>query len=75
MKRTCSICKESWKNCSQGVVNALVKGNVAAIVEVNSETDLLSAKNEKFRTFVNDVLEQIITSESAYVEAETGKVD
>ena len=40
----------------------------AVIVEVNSETDFV-AKNEKFRTFVADVAEQIFASSADTVEA------
>ncbi|MGB4661106.1 MAG: translation elongation factor Ts, partial [Mobilitalea sp.] len=46
-----------------GMVDAVVSadGKVAAIVEVNSETDFV-AKNEKFRTYVADVAAQAASS-------------
>ncbi len=43
-------------------------GNKAVVVEVNSETDFV-AKNEKFRTFVDEVAKQVIKNDPADIDA------
>jgi len=60
--------KKAGRIAAEGTVLAVVEGNKAAIVEVNSETDFV-AKNEKFRAFVADVAAQIIASDATSVEA------
>ena len=60
--------KKAGRIAAEGTVLAVVEGNKAAIVEVNSETDFV-AKNDKFRTFVADIAEQIIESDATTVEA------
>ena len=60
--------KKAGRIAAEGTVLALVKEDKeAVIVEVNSETDFV-AKNDKFRTFVADVAEQIFASNAASVE-------
>lgn len=61
--------KKAGRIAAEGTVLAVVKEDKeAVIVEVNSETDFV-AKNEKFRTFVADVAEQIFVSSADTVEA------
>lgn len=61
--------KKAGRIAAEGTVLAVVKEDKeAVIVEVNSETDFV-AKNEKFRTFVADVAEQIFASSADSVEA------
>ena len=60
--------KKAGRIAAEGTVLAVVDGNKAAIVEVNSETDFV-AKNDKFRTFVADIAAQIIASDATTVEA------
>lgn len=61
--------KKAGRIAAEGTVLAIVKEDKeAVIVEVNSETDFV-AKNEKFRTFVADVAEQIFASSADTVEA------
>ena len=60
--------KKAGRIAAEGTVLAVVEGNKAAIVEVNSETDFV-AKNDKFRTFVSDIAAQIIASDATTVEA------
>ncbi len=60
--------KKAGRIAAEGTVLAVVDGNKAAIVEVNSETDFV-AKNDKFRTFVADIADQIIASDATTVEA------
>ena len=61
--------KKSDRIAAEGIVAAYVSedGNVGAVVEVNSETDFV-AKNEEFKTFVEDVAEQIAKENPADVE-------
>lgn len=60
--------KKSSRIAAEGIVLAVVEDDkVAVIVEVNSETDFV-AKNDKFRTFVSDVAEQIMASDVKSVD-------
>ena len=61
--------KKSDRVAAEGIVAAYVSedGKVGAVVEVNSETDFV-AKNEEFKTFVEDVAEQIAKENPADVE-------
>ncbi len=60
--------KKAGRIAAEGTVLAVVKEDKeAVIVEVNSETDFV-AKNEKFRTFVANVAEQIFASSADTVE-------
>ena len=61
--------KKSGRVAAEGLVEAYVTedGKVGAIVEVNAETDFV-AKNEEFKTFVEDVAEQIAKENPADVE-------
>ncbi|MCD8120062.1 MAG: translation elongation factor Ts [Lachnospiraceae bacterium] len=60
--------KKAGRIAAEGIVYAVVKEDKAAIVEVNSETDFV-AKNEKFRTFVAEVADQILATDAADVDA------
>lgn len=61
--------KKAGRIAAEGMVQAVIKDDkVAAIVEVNSETDFV-AKNAEFQGFVADVVEQIVSSDAADVEA------
>lgn len=60
--------KKAGRIAAEGTVLAIVEEDKkAAIVEVNSETDFV-AKNEKFRTFVANIADQIIASDATDVE-------
>ncbi|MDR3290009.1 MAG: translation elongation factor Ts [Rickettsiales bacterium] len=54
-----SAAKKSSRVVSEGVVGISNNGNIATIIEVNSETDFV-ARNDKFQDFVFDVLEAAI---------------
>ncbi|MBQ9814666.1 MAG: elongation factor Ts [Lachnospiraceae bacterium] len=55
--------KKAGRIAAEGIVMLEVQDDKkAAIVEVNSETDFV-AKNEKFQTFVKDVLDQVLSTE------------
>ena len=53
--------KKEGRIAAEGLSRILVKGNKAAIVEVNSETDFV-AKNDKFLALLDTTLETIIDS-------------
>ena len=52
---------------AEGLVNILIKGNKAVIVEVNSETDFV-AKNDEFKTLISKISELVIDSNVSNVE-------
>lgn len=61
--------KKAGRIAAEGIVATLIiDDKKAAIVEVNSETDFVS-KNEVFREYVADVVDQVIKSEAKDVEA------
>ena len=70
--------KKESRIAAEGICRIASKGDtVAAVVEVNSETDFV-AKNEQFQQFVEAVAEQAVDSSSADIEAfmaETWKED
>ena len=53
---------------SEGIVDIMVEGNVAAMIEVNTETDFV-AKNEKFQEYVKSLLKTVIANKPADVDA------
>lgn len=61
--------KKAGRIAAEGIVATSISadGKIAAIVEVNSETDFV-AKNETFRTFVADVADQIAANDYADVD-------
>lgn len=62
--------KKAGRVAAEGIVASKSSDDdkTAVVVEVNSETDFV-AKNEKFRTFVDQVAEQALVSESADIDA------
>ena len=59
--------KKADRIAAEGVASILIKGNKAAIVEVNSETDFV-AKNGEFTSMVKTILETIIDTDVKTVE-------
>lgn len=61
--------KKAGRIAAEGVVDTCVSadGKIAAIVEVNSETDFV-AKNEKFRDYVAAVAKQAVESKAANMD-------
>lgn len=59
--------KKSDRIAAEGIAAILVKGNDAAIIEVNSETDFV-AKTDTFKALVNEILETIINSNAKTME-------
>ena len=61
--------KKAGRIAAEGIVKAVVKDDkVAAIVEVNSETDFV-AKNADFQAYVAEVAEQVVASDAADMDA------
>ena len=61
--------EKAGRIAAEGIVKAVVKDDkVAAIVEVNSETDFV-AKNEEFQGFVDAVVNQVADSDAADMDA------
>ncbi|HKM05155.1 MAG TPA: translation elongation factor Ts [Lachnospiraceae bacterium] len=61
--------KKAGRIAAEGLCRVIVKEDkIAAIVEVNSETDFV-AKNEEFQGFVTAVAEQALVSNSSDIEA------
>ncbi len=59
--------KKSDRIAAEGMAAILVKGNDAAIIEVNSETDFV-AKNDTFKALVDEILETLINSNAKTME-------
>ncbi|WNC12514.1 translation elongation factor Ts [Brevibacillus brevis] len=60
--------KKSGRIAAEGLTATAVAGNVAAIVEVNCETDFV-AKNPEFQNLVKDIAEHVVSQRPASVEA------
>ena len=60
--------KKAGRIAAEGMVDILVEGNVAAMVEVNSETDFV-AKNAEFQELVKNIAKQVIDTNPADVDA------
>ncbi len=60
--------KKADRIAAEGIVDILRDGNVAAMIEVNAETDFV-AKNDSFIDFVKGLLRTIIANRPADVDA------
>ncbi len=67
-KGLATAAKKAGRIAAEGLVTAMVFGNVGVVVEVNTETDFV-AKNVDFQKFVADVAECIAKTNPADVEA------
>lgn len=54
--------KKADRIAAEGIAAILIKDNDAVIVEINSETDFV-AKNDEFKSLVNETLEAIINND------------
>lgn len=59
--------KKADRIAAEGIAEVKIEGNVAAIVEVNSETDFV-AKNTEFTSMVDAILSAIISNKVSTVE-------
>ena len=60
--------KKADRIAAEGLASVTAKGNEAAIVEINSETDFV-AKNEKFQKLVSDITETIAKENPSDLDA------
>lgn len=60
--------KKNDRIAAEGLASVAVNGNVAAVVEVNSETDFVS-KNEMFQDLVKEIAELVAANKPADMEA------
>ena len=67
-KGLATAAKKESRIAAEGIVDILLKGNVAAMIEVNTETDFV-AKNESFKTFVKGLLETLVDKKPADMDA------
>ena len=67
-KGLAAAAKKAGRIAAEGLVSAVVDGNVGCIIEVNSETDFV-AKNESFRDFVALCAKTVIEQNPADVDA------
>ncbi len=63
--------KKAGRETNQGLVHAYIHagGKIGVLIEVNCETDFV-ARNEEFKTFVNDLALQVAASSPSYVKRE-----
>lgn len=59
--------KKASRIAAEGLTKAVEKGNKAAIIEVNSETDFV-AKNEAFTSFVDNLANTLVDSNATTLE-------
>lgn len=67
-KGLAAAAKKASRVAAEGIVGAAVKGNVAAVVEVNIETDF-AAKNDDFMKFVQTATNAAVENKASTVEA------
>jgi len=63
--------KKAGRETNQGLVHAYIHmgGKIGVLIEVNCETDFV-ARNEEFKTFVNDLALQVAAAKPSYVKRE-----
>lgn len=71
-KGLAAAAKKAGRVAAEGLIAAFAKDNVAALVEVNCETDFV-AKNDEFKTLVSDLAEQIVGFGANDVDALNGQ--
>ena len=59
--------KKADRIAAEGLVNILINGNKAVVIEVNSETDFV-AKNDEFKELINTISNALINSNVSSVE-------
>ena len=68
-KGLAAAAKKSGRETNQGLIHAYIHmgGKIGVLIEVNCETDFV-ARNEEFKSFVNDLALQIAASKPQYVK-------
>ncbi len=67
-KGMATAAKKASRIAAEGVVAALIKGNVGALVEVNCETDFV-AKGDAYQAFVADIADYVVNNDVADIDA------
>ena len=60
--------KKADRIAAEGLCDVIIDGDVAAVCEVNSETDFV-AKNEEFRSFVSAVTKQALSTSAEDIDS------
>ncbi|MCP9455798.1 MAG: translation elongation factor Ts [Nitrospira sp.] len=70
-KGLAAAANKAGRQTNQGLVHAYIHmgGKIGVLIEVNCETDFV-ARNEEFKTFVNDLALQIAAAKPLYVKRE-----
>ncbi len=70
-KGLAAAAKKAGRETNQGLVHAYIHmgGKIGVLIEVNCETDFV-ARNEEFKTFVNDLALQIAAAKPSFVRRE-----
>jgi len=66
-KGVATAAKKADRISAEGLSYIHIEGNIAVVVEVNSETDYV-AKNEQFQTLVKDIAKTIATNKPSSIE-------
>ena len=68
-KGLAAAAKKAGRETNQGLVHAYIHmgGKIGVLIEVNCETDFV-ARNEEFKSFVNDLALQIAAAKPSYVK-------
>ncbi len=67
-KGLAAAAKKSGRIAAEGIVTAIVEGNVGVVLEVNAETDFV-AKNDQFLNMVDTFAKTVIAANPADVDA------
>lgn len=70
-KGLAAAAKKSGRETNQGLVHSYIHmgGKIGVLIEVNCETDFV-ARNEEFKSFVNDLALQVAAAKPTYVRRE-----
>ncbi len=68
-KGLAAAAKKAGRETNQGLIHSYIHmgGKIGVLIEVNCETDFV-ARNEEFKTFVNDLALQIAAANPSYVK-------
>lgn len=75
-KGLAAAAKKSGRETNQGLVHAYIHmgGKIGVLIEVNCETDFV-ARNEEFKSFVNDLALQVAAGKPSFVKREDVPAD
>src|SRR5215203_2635251 len=70
-KGLAAAAKKAGRETNQGLVHAYIHmgGKIGVLIEVNCETDFV-ARNEEFKSFVNDLALQVAAAKPSFVRRE-----